>query len=123
MKSSNTIIHFSLCNLEYLKCINTGVDQKKRKRETRFIMTSSDNKGINQRQNSYSQEDLKNILNDYKVNDKFTHPDFTEKELKKFIRQTTKSKFRSLKDCRIQWDYDKYKWKWMRETSTLESFI
>ena len=77
---------------------------------------------INQRKNSYSQEDLKDILKDYKVNDKFTHPDFTEKELKKFIRQT-KSKSRSLKDCKIQWDYDNYKWKWMKETSTLEFFM
>ena len=37
LKSSNTIIHFLLCILEYSILINTGVDQKKRKRETRFI--------------------------------------------------------------------------------------
>ena len=122
MESSNIIIHFSLCNLEYSILINTGVDQKKRKRYTRFIMTSIDNKGINQRQNSYSQNDLKDILKDYKVNENFTHPDFTEKELKKFIRES-RSKSRSLKDCKIQWDYDKYKWKWMKETSTLEFFM
>ena len=85
-------------------------------------MTSSDNKGINQRQNSYSQDDLKDILKDYKVNENFIHPDFTEKELKKFIKQS-RSKSRSLKDCKIQWDYDKYKWKWMKETSTLEFFM
>ncbi len=77
---------------------------------------------INQRQNSYSQEELKNILKDYKVNDNFTHPDFSVKELKKFIRQS-RTKSRSLKDCKIQWDYDNYKWKWMKETSTLEFFM
>ena len=82
----------------------------------------SDKQVINQRQNSYSHEDLKNILKDYKVNENFTHPDFTEKELKKFIRQS-KKKSNTLKDCNIQWDYDKYKWKWMKETSTLELFI
>jgi hypothetical protein len=85
-------------------------------------MTLSDDKGINQRQNSYSHEDLKNILKDYKVNDKFTHPDFSVKELKKYIKQS-KKKFNSLKDCKIQWDYDRYKWRWMRESSTLEFFM
>ena len=85
-------------------------------------MTLSDDKGENQRQKSYSHEDLKNILKDYKVNDNFTHPDFSVKEVKKYIKQT-KSKSKSLKDCRIQWDYDTYKWRWMRESSTLEFFM
>ena len=57
-----------------------------------------------------------------KVNDNFTHIDFSVKELKKYIKQI-KSKSRSLKDCRIQWDYDTYKWRWMRESSTLEFFM
>ena len=85
-------------------------------------MTLSDDKGINQRQKSYSHEDLKNILKDYKVDDNFTHIDFSVKELKKYIKQI-KSKSISLKDCRIQWDYDTYKWRWMRESSTLEFFM
>ena len=42
-------------------------------------MTLSDDKGINQRQNSYSHEDLKKILKDYKVDDNFTHPDLSLK--------------------------------------------
>ena len=75
-------------------------------------MTLSDDKGINQRQNSYSHEDLKNILKDYKVDDNFTHIDFSVKELKKYIKQI-KSKSSIQQDCRIQWDYDTYKWKWM----------
>ena len=29
----------------------------------------------------------------------------------------------SQKDFKIQWDYDTYKWKWMKETSTLELFM
>ena len=85
-------------------------------------MTLSDDKGINQRQNSYSHEDLKNILKDYKVDDNFTHPDFSVKEVKKYIKQS-KRKSSSQKDFRIQWDYDTYKWKWMKETSTLELFM
>ena len=85
-------------------------------------MTLSDDKGVNQRQISYSHEDLKNILKDYKLNDNFTHIDFSVKELKKYIKQI-KSKSISLKDCRIQWDYDTYKWRWMRESSTLEFFM
>jgi hypothetical protein len=43
-------------------------------------MTLSDDKGINQRNNSYSHQDLKDILKEYKLNDKFTHPDLTVKE-------------------------------------------
>ena len=82
----------------------------------------SDKQVINQRQNSYSHEDLKNILKDYKVNDNFTHPDFSVNELKKYIKQS-KKKFNSLKDCKIQWDYDTYKWRWIRESSTLEFFM
>ena len=85
-------------------------------------MTLSDDKGINQRQKSYSHEDLKNILKDYKVNDNFTHIDFSVKELKKYIKQI-KSKSSIQQDCRIQWDYDTYKWRWMRESSTLEFFM
>ena len=85
-------------------------------------MTLSDDKGINQRQISYSHEDLKNILKDYKVNDNFTHIDFSVKELKKYIKQI-KSKSSIQQDCRIQWDYDTYKWRWMRESSTLEFFM
>ena len=85
-------------------------------------MTLSDDKGINQRQKSYSHEDLKNILKDYKVDDNFTHIDFSVKELKKYIKQI-KSKSSIQQDCRIQWDYDTYKWRWMRESSTLELFI
>ena len=56
-------------------------------------MTLSDDKGINQRQISYSHQDLKNILKDYKLNDKFTHPDLSVKEVKKYIKQI-KSKSR-----------------------------
>ena len=85
-------------------------------------MTLSDDKGINQRQKSYSHEDLKNILKDYKVDDNFTHIDFSVKELKKYIKQI-KSKSSIQQDCRIQWDYDTYKWRWMRESSTLEFFM
>ena len=85
-------------------------------------MTLSDDKGINQRQISYSHQDLKNILKDYKLNDKFTHPDLSVKEVKKYIKQI-KSKSRIQQDCRIQWDYDRYKWRWMRESSTLEFFM
>jgi hypothetical protein len=88
-------------------------------------MTLSDDKGINQRNNSYSHQDLKDILKEYKLNDKFTHPDLTVKEVKevkKYIKQI-KSKSNSLKDCRIQCDYDSFKWKWMKETSTLEFFM
>ena len=85
-------------------------------------MTLSDDKGINQRQISYSHEDLKNILKDYKLNDNFTHIDFSVKELKKYIKQI-KSKSSIQQDCRIQWDYDRYKWRWMRESSTLEFFM
>ena len=87
-----------------------------------MIKTLSDDKGINQRQKSYSHEDLKNILKDYKVDDNFTHIDFSVKELKKYIKQI-KSKSSIQQDCRIQWDYDTYKWRWMRESSTLELFI
>ena len=85
-------------------------------------MTLSDDKGINQRKNSYSQNDLKDILKDYKVDDNFTHPDLSVKEVKKYIKQI-KSKSSIQQDCRIQWDYDTYKWRWMRESSTLELFI
>ena len=85
-------------------------------------MTLSDDKGINQRQKSYSHEDLKNILKDYKVDDNFTHIDFSVKELKKYIKQI-KSKSSIQQDCRIQWDFDTYKWRWMKETSTLEFFL
>ena len=85
-------------------------------------MTLSDDKGINQRQKSYSHEDLKNILKDYKVDDNFTHIDFSVKELKKYIKQI-KSKSSIQQDCRIQWDFDTYKWRWMRESSTLEFFM
>ena len=85
-------------------------------------MTLSDDKGENQRQKSYSHEDLKNILKDYKVDDNFTHIDFSVKELKKYIKQI-KSKSSIQQDCRIQWDYDTYKWRWMRESSTLEFFM
>ena len=87
-----------------------------------MIKTLSDDKGINQRQKSYSQNALKDILKEYKLNDKFTHPDLSVKEVKKYIKQI-KSKSISLKDCRIQWDYDTYKWRWMKETSTLEFFM
>ena len=85
-------------------------------------MTLSDDKGINQRQKSYSHEDLKNILKDYKVDDNFTHIDFSVKELKKYIKQI-KSKSSIQQDCRIQWDFETFKWRWMRESSTLELFI
>ena len=85
-------------------------------------MTLSDDKGINQRQNSYSHEDLKKILKDYKVDDNFTHPDFSLKEIKKYIKQS-KKKSSIQQDCRIQWDYDTYEWMWMKETSTLEFFM
>jgi len=85
-------------------------------------MTLSDDKGINQRQISYSHEDLKNILKDYKVNDNFTHIDFSVKELKKYIKQI-KSKSSIQQDCRIQWDFETFKWRWMRESSTLEFFM
>jgi hypothetical protein len=85
-------------------------------------MTLSDDKGINQRQKSYSHNDLKDILKDYKVDDNFTHIDFSVKELKKYIKQI-KSKSSIQQDCRIQWDYDRYKWRWMRESSTLEFFM
>ena len=87
-----------------------------------MIKTLSDDKGINQRQKSYSHEELKNILKDYKVDDNFTHIDFSVKELKKYIKQI-KSKSSIQQDCRIQWDYDTYKWRWMRESSTLEFFM
>ena len=56
-------------------------------------MTLSDDKGVNQRQISYSHQDLKNILKDYKLNDKFTYPDLSVKEVKKYIKQI-KSKSR-----------------------------
>ena len=91
-------------------------------------MTLCDDKGINQRQISYSHQDLKNILKDYKLNDKFTHPDLSVKEVKevkevkKYIKQI-KSKSNSLKDCRIQWDYETFKWKWMKESSTVLEFF
>ena len=85
-------------------------------------MTLSDDKGINQRQISYSHEDLKNILKDYKVDDNFTHIDFSVKELKKYIKQI-KSKSSIQQDCRIQWDFETFKWRWMRESSTLEFFM
>ena len=85
-------------------------------------MTLSDDKGINQRQNSYSHEDLKKILKDYKVDDNFTHPDLSLNEGKKYIKQS-KKKYNSHKDIRIQWDYDTYKSMWMKETSTLEFFM
>ena len=87
-----------------------------------MIKTLSDDKGINQRQKSYSHDDLKNILKDYKVDDNFTHIDFSVKELKKYIKQI-KSKSSIQQDCRIQWDFDTYKWRWMRESSTLEFFM
>jgi len=87
-----------------------------------LIKTLSDDKGINQRQKSYSQENLKDILKDYKVNEKFTHPDFSLKEIKKYIKQS-KKKSSIQQDFRIQWDYDTYKWMWMKETSTLELFM
>ena len=87
-----------------------------------MIKTLSDDKGINQRQKSYSHNDLKDILKDYKVDDNFTHPDLSVKELKKYIKQI-KSKSSIQQDCRIQWDYDTYKWRWMRESSTLEFFM
>ena len=83
-----------------------------------MIKILSDDKGQNQRNNSYSHSDLKDILKEYKVNDKFTHPDLSVKEVKKFIKQS-KKKFNSLKDCKIQWDYDTFKWKWMKESSTV----
>jgi hypothetical protein len=85
-------------------------------------MTLCDDKGINQRQISYSHQDLKNILKDYKLNDKFTHPDLSVKEVKKYIKQI-KSKSRIRHDCRIQWDFETFKWRWMRESSTLEFFM
>ena len=50
------------------------------------------------------------------------HPDLSVKELKKFIKQS-RTKYNSLKDCRIQWNDDTYKWMWMKETSTLEFFL
>ena len=61
-------------------------------------------------------------LKKYKVNDKFTHPDLSVKEVKKFIKQS-KKKFNSLKDCKIQWDYKTFKWKWMKESSTVLEFF
>ena len=85
-------------------------------------MTLSDDKEINQRQNSHSHEDLKNILKDYKVNDNFTHPDLSVREVRKYIKQS-RTKSSNHKDCRIQCDYDTYKWRWMRESSTLEFFM
>ena len=87
-----------------------------------MIKTLNDDKGINQRQKSYSHNDLKNILKDYKVNEKFTHPDFSLKEIKKYIKQS-KKKSSIQQGFRIQWDYDTYKWMWMKETSTLELFM
>ena len=87
-----------------------------------MIKTLSDDKGINQRKNSYSHQDIKDILKEYKLDDKFTHPDLSVKELKKFIKQS-KKKFNSLKDCKIQWDYDTFKWKWMKESSTVLEFF
>ena len=87
-----------------------------------MIKTLSDDKGINQRKNSYSHQDIKDILKKYKVNDKFTHPDLSVKEVKKYIKQI-KSKSNSLKDCKIQWDYETFKWKWMKESSTVLEFF
>ena len=87
-----------------------------------MIKTLSDDKGQNQRKNSYSQKELKDILKKYKVNDKFTHPDLSVKEVKKYIKQI-KSKSNSLKDCKIQWDYETFKWKWMKESSTVLEFF
>ena len=120
----------NLCNLEISILIYIGVNQKKERDRQDFNQLIdndnhndiSDKQVINQRQNSYSHEDLKNILKDYKVNDNFTHPDFSVKEVKKYIKQSKKKSI-SQQDYRIQWDYDTYKWKWMKEPSTLEFFM
>ena len=87
-----------------------------------MIKTLSDDKGQNQRKDSYSQQDLKDILKEYKLDDNFTHPDLSVKELKKFIKQS-KSMFGSNTDFRIQWDYETFKWKWMKESSTVLEFF
>ena len=87
-----------------------------------MIKTLSDDKGQNQRKNSYSHQELKDILKEYKVNDNFTHPDLSVKELNKFIKQS-KSMFGSNNDFRIQWDYETFKWKWMKESSTVLEFF
>ena len=87
-----------------------------------MIKTLSDDKGQNQRKNSYSHQELKDILKEYKVNDNFTHPDLSVKELKKFIKQS-KSMFGSNTDFIIQWDYETFKWKWMKESSTVLEFF
>ena len=133
MKSSNHY-HFlslcNLCNLEISILIYIGVNQKKERDRQDFNQLIdndnhndiSDKQVINQRQNSYSHEDLKNILKDYKVNDNFTHPDLSVREVRKYIKQS-RTKSSNHKDCRIQWDYDTYKWRWMRESSTLEFFM
>ena len=87
-----------------------------------MIKTLSEDKGQNQRKNSYNHQELKDILKVYKLDDNFTHPDLSVKELKKFIKQS-KKKFNCLKDFRIQWDYETFKWKWMKESSTVLEFF
>ena len=74
-----------------------------------------------EKQDSYTPEDLQKILTGYKRITNYKHPDFSLKEIKKYLKKYKKELF-GKKYMKIVFDNDDLKWKW-NNTSTIEDFL
>ena len=87
-----------------------------------YSMKQNEDTIIPNKQESYSPEDLKKILTGYKRIDHFKHPDFSLKELKKYLKKYKKV-FTGKKYMKIYFDNDDYKWKWNENRTTIEGLF
>ena len=79
-------------------------------------------KDIPKKQDSYTPEDLQKILTGYKRIDHFIHPDFSLKELKKYLLKYKKV-MSGKKYMKIYFDDYDYKWKWKEHRTTIDDFL
>ena len=86
------------------------------------IMNQVNERDIPTKQNNYTPEDLKKIVTGYKRIEHFKHPDFSLKELKKYLKKYKKV-FTGKKYMKIHFDDNDYKWKWEQQQGTLEGLF
>ena len=87
-----------------------------------YSMKQNEDTTIPDKQESYTPEDLKKILTGYKRIDHFKHPDFSLKELKKYLKKY-KRVFTGKKYMNIYFDNQDYRWKWEQQRGTLEGLF
>ena len=87
-----------------------------------YSMKQNEDTNIPDKQDSYSPEDLKKILTGYKRIEQFRHPDFSLKELKKYLKKYKKV-MSGKKYMKIYFDTDEYKWKWEQQQRTIEGLF